>query len=47
MLDPTYIGGANAVSLIQAKENLKKIGAVEQRFIYLVRPPLEEEKDIS
>lgn len=47
MLDPTYIGGANAVSLMQAKENFKKIGAVEQRFIYLVRRPLEEEKDIS
>ncbi|PZO34365.1 MAG: hydrolase [Flavobacteriaceae bacterium] len=42
--DPTYEGGANRVSLIQAKENFKSFGAIEERYKEYVRPPLEEEK---
>lgn len=42
--DPTYEGGANRVSLNQAKRNFRKFSAIEERFKDYVRPPLEEEK---
>lgn len=42
--DPDYEGGANTMSLNQAKEKYKSIGAVEEQFIEFVREPLEEEK---
>ena len=41
--DPDYDGGANEMSLNQARENFKKYGAVDQRFKTLVRPPNEDE----
>lgn len=41
--NPDYAGGANDVSLIQAKENYLRFGACEQRFIDHVREPLPEE----
>lgn len=41
--DPTYEGGANSLSLNQAKENFRRFGAIEERFKGYVRPPLEEE----
>ncbi|WHT38275.1 CPCC family cysteine-rich protein [Myroides sp. mNGS23_01] len=41
--DPSYEGGANRVSLIQAKENFKSFGASEREFLQYVRPPLKEE----
>ncbi len=42
--EPNYQGGANSVSLIQARENYKSFGAIEERFKERVRPPLKEEK---
>jgi hypothetical protein len=36
-------GGPNLVSLREAKENYKNIGAIEERFKQYVRPPLKEE----
>ncbi|MGM9508121.1 CPCC family cysteine-rich protein [Larkinella sp. GY13] len=41
--DPTYEGGANNISLDQARENFKKYGAIEEQFKEYVRPPYEEE----
>ncbi|WP_394366080.1 CPCC family cysteine-rich protein [Sphingobacterium faecium] len=43
-IDLTYKGSANRVSLIQAKENFKSFGAIEERSIEYVRPYLKEEK---
>ncbi len=37
------LGGANSVSLIQAKINFNKYGAMEKKFIKNVRPPFLEE----
>ncbi|MBB1139575.1 hydrolase [Myroides sp. WP-1] len=42
--DPTYEEGANAVNLIQAKENFKSFGAIEERFKMYVRLPREDER---
>lgn len=36
-------GGPNLISLLQARENFKSFGAVEVRFINLVRPPEKDE----
>jgi len=41
--NPSYAGGANRVSLIQAKENFAKFGAKEERVLKHVRRPLPEE----
>lgn len=41
--DPDYEGGANTMSLHQAKENYRTFGAVEERVLEFVRQPLEEE----
>ena len=41
--DPTYEGGANTVSLIQAKENYKEFGACEREMIPHVRKPYPDE----
>jgi hypothetical protein len=43
--DPTYEGSANRVSLIQAKEDFKSFGSIEERFIEYVRPYLKEEEE--
>ena len=42
--DPEYEGGANKVSLREAKENYRAFGATEERFLDNVRPPRPEEK---
>lgn len=41
--DPTYEGGANKVSLIQARKNFQEFGACEHEMIRYVRKPLPEE----
>jgi hypothetical protein len=41
--DPTYEGGANTVSLEQARINYRRHGAAELRFKDAVRPPLPGE----
>lgn len=41
--EETFAGGANKVSLLQARENYKKFGACEEQLIQYVRQPLEEE----
>ena len=41
--DPTYRGGANDVSLAEARENYRKLGVSEERFRANVRPPRPEE----
>ena len=41
--DPDYVGGANGVSLRQAKANFSSFGASERRVIPLVRPPQRDE----
>ena len=40
---PDYSGGANRVSLLEARENYKKYGAVSQEYSKNVRPPLDDE----
>lgn len=41
--DPTYEGGANSVSLEQARKNFAAIGAVDNQSLRSVRKPLPEE----
>lgn len=41
--DPTYEGGANKVSLIQAKMNYIEFGACEREMIPYVRKPYPDE----
>lgn len=41
--NPDYEGGANHVSLNQAKENFKKYGVSDLEYKDYVRPPLEDE----
>lgn len=41
---PDFKGGANRVSLNKARENYKKYGACEERFVQFVRKPNEKEK---
>jgi hypothetical protein len=41
--DPNYAGGANSVSLNQARENFKLFGAVSKEFVSQVRKPLPQE----
>jgi len=40
---PDYSGGANRVSLIQARKNFNEFGSSEERLLTYVRNPLEEE----
>jgi hypothetical protein len=42
--DPSYAGGANRVSLAQARQNFLDLGAVSSEFVGNVRPPSDEEK---
>lgn len=42
--DPDMTGGANKVSLTEARENYKDFGACMEEFLPFVREPLEEEK---
>ena len=41
--DPTYDGGANSVSLEQARINFVTIGAVDKKFLDSVREPFVKE----
>ena len=41
--DPAYEGGANTVSLDQARASFREHGVSELRFQRSVRPPLPEE----
>jgi len=41
--NPDYAGGANQMSLNQAKANFSKFGASSERFLKEVRPPLPDE----
>ncbi len=41
--DPSYWGGANEMSLNEARENFKKFGAKSAKVLHLVRKPLPEE----
>ncbi len=41
--DIEYAGGANKVSLVQARQNFLKFGACEENLIDLVRKPEEDE----
>ena len=42
--DPNYTGGANGISLTEARINYKRIGAMDKGSLKYVRPPTEEEK---
>lgn len=44
LADPSYAGGANVPSLEEARENYKRFGAMEERFIGNVRPPRDAER---
>jgi Cysteine-rich CPCC len=41
--DPSYEGGANGISLTQARENYRSIGAISKSRLSMVRPPLPDE----
>ena len=41
--DPNYEGGANKVSLLQARENFLRFGACEEAMIPYVRNPKQDE----
>ncbi len=41
--DETFKGGANTISLLEARENYLKFGACEETFVGNVRKPLKEE----
>ena len=41
--DTDYVGGANTMSLNQARKNFKKFGVVDLQFKEHVRPPRKEE----
>ncbi|MBW4608191.1 MAG: hypothetical protein KME22_13460 [Hassallia sp. WJT32-NPBG1] len=41
--DPDYTGGANKVSLNQARRNYLEFGASASNYLSHVRPPLPEE----
>jgi hypothetical protein len=41
---PDYAGGANHVSLHEARENYRKFGVCEQRFIKYAQSPRENDK---
>jgi len=42
--DPTSRGGANKVSLNEARDNFAKMGAADPDHANLVRPPTADEK---
>jgi len=42
--DPDFAGGANVVSLREARANFVAFGASERRFIGQVRPPAPDER---
>jgi hypothetical protein len=42
--DRDYTGGANMLSLNHARENFRRLGVSDPRFLKLVRPPRPEER---
>ncbi len=40
---PTYDGGANGISLNEAKQNFASFGAIREEYVKEVRKPLPEE----
>jgi hypothetical protein len=42
--DPKYAGGANSVSLTEARENFARLGAISEAHRGDVRPPTDEER---
>jgi Cysteine-rich CPCC len=42
--DHDYEGGANKVSLNEARKNFREFGAAERQFVDKVRPPRKEEE---
>ncbi len=42
--DPSYEGGANRISLIEARRNFMKFGARSEAHRHLVRGPTDDEK---
>ena len=40
---PEYEGGANGISLIRARENYTKFGAISENYLSKVRKPTEDE----
>lgn len=41
--NPKYAGGANEMSLEEARKNFKEFGAVSKKYLDNVRLPLEDE----
>jgi len=41
--NPNYSGGANEVSLVEAKKNFQTIGAIDKKSLEYVRHPTQEE----
>ncbi|MDN4594546.1 CPCC family cysteine-rich protein [Polycladomyces subterraneus] len=41
--DPTFSGGANSMSLLEARDNFRKYSAISLEFVKRVRKPLPEE----
>ena len=41
--DPDFGGGANRLSLNEARENFRRIGASDARFVEQTRPPRTDE----
>lgn len=41
--DESSDNGANGVSLLEARANYRRLGAIDQAFVAKVRPPLVEE----
>ena len=44
---PDYSGGANKISLNEAKENYKVYGAIMKEYIKYVRAPYDEERNTN
>lgn len=42
-VEPSYEGGANGISLNNARKNFLKFGAIKKEFIDSVRKPLPDE----
>ena len=43
LADPSFEGGANKVSLNQARENFKKFGAIDEESVKFTRKPRPDE----
>jgi len=43
--DPAFSGGANEMSLNEARENFKLFGAIDKKLLKYLREPLEDEKN--